>query len=311
MMMPKNKKILILSLENDYHALIIQAYLKKFNANADILDTSKFPADCALKYFNNQDRTEIYLNDDALSGYHSVWWRRVGVPKPAPEITNAFEAQFAVRECSEGLWGSLAASKLPIYNQPEFEKAACYKPLQLKAAKDCGLPIPETLVTNSPAAVHDFRERHEHVIYKALSATVLMMTDTRPLRAADLAVIENVRYAPVIFQEYLPLGKEYRVTLVEDEAFAARIKIQNPKAHYDWRLDHDYKIEKVDLPADVIEKLQNVRRALRLNSGSADLRETPDGKIYFLEINPSGQFLFLDVFAKTNIAAAVCQMLLQ
>jgi glutathione synthase/RimK-type ligase-like ATP-grasp enzyme len=38
--------------------------------------------------------------------------------------------------------------------------------------------VPPTLITNDPDAVLRFRQRHGDIVYKALSATALRMTET-------------------------------------------------------------------------------------------------------------------------------------
>ena len=120
-----------------------------------------------------------------------------------------------------------------------------------------------------------------------------------------------MRYAPAIFQEYVKYGKEYRVTVIEGDVFAAEIRISTETARYDWRLDANHEVVQASLPANVEKMLLDLCQRLNLNSGSIDLRETPEGEIYFLEINPSGQFIFLDVFAGMDVGNRFCQMLLQ
>lgn len=304
------KQILILSFENDFHALAIQALLRRQGAEADIVDTSRFPETLLISHHIG-DEESVLLNGMPLSAYHAIWWRRAAPPAVSDEVTIAEEQRFAARESREALLGMLHAAGLPIYNSPEAEQAACYKPYQMHVARTCCLNIPPTLVTNSSDEVRAFYAEHQHVVYKVFSGTTLMMTDTRPLSEQDLNDLWRLKFAPVIFQKYIPLGREYRVTLIEDDAFTVEIKIDNPKAHYDWRLDQAYEARATTLPDEVIQRLQSLRRALGLHSGSADLRESPDGTIYFLEINPSGQFLFLDAFAGTKAGERFCQMLLQ
>ncbi len=304
------ERVLIFSPDNDFHALAIQALLRARGAEADIVDSARFPESLPLVQRGGTS-TEVFLDGRPLSEYRSVWWRRPHPPGPPAEVEIPEERRFASREAREALWGAVHAAGLPIYNSPQAETKAGYKPYQLRVAQECGLRVPDTLITNSEAEVAAFRARHPQVIYKALSATTLAMTDTRPLSDGDVADLWRLRYAPVIFQEYVELGREYRVTLVEDAAFTAEITLQNRAAHYDWRIDPDYRVVPAELPPGVIEGLQRLRRALGLNSGSADLRETPDGDVYFLEINPSGQFLFLDVFAGMDVGNTFCDMLLQ
>lgn len=304
------KRILILSFDADIHAVAIQSLMRRHAAQADILNTESFPSSMSLIQ-SGAACSDISLTGKRLADYHAIWWRRVKPPRPSPDIVDAEEYRFAARECREALWGAIHASGVPIYNAPQAERVACYKPYQLKVAKECGLLIPDTLITNSSAEVAAFRARHPQIVYKTFSGTSLMMTDTRPLTDADMADLWRLRYSPVIFQEYLPLGREYRVTIIEGDVFAAEIRIQNPEAHYDWRLDQNYQVVKIELPHALCNQLVHLTKTLGLSSGSVDLRETPDGCIHFLEINPSGQFLFLDALGGLETGNRFCKMLLQ
>lgn len=304
------KRVLILSFADDYHALAIQALLKKRGGVADIVDPALFPNAISLNH-QGADFADITIDGKRLDDYHSIWSRRAGFSQLNPEIPNSEEAKFAVRESMDALWGALYATQLPIYNEPEAERKANFKPYQLRLAHSCGLEIPDTLITTSPDEVLKFRDKHREIIYKSFSSFTPIMLDTRPLEEKDLPDLWRLRYAPAIFQEYIEHSKEYRVTVVEDDTFAAEIRISHEKARYDWRLDGDYGVVKTTLPADLQAMLIDLCRKLNLNSGSIDLRETPEGKIYFLEINPSGQFMFLDVYAGTDVGNCFCQMLLQ
>jgi len=98
---------------------------------------------------------------------------------------------------------------------------------------------------------------------------------------------------------------------VEDRCYAGEITLSNPKAAYDWRIDDNHGVVKAELPAEIERRLTQLLRMLHLHSGAVDLRATPDGTIYFLEINPTGQFLFLDVYGDMKVGDAFCEMLLQ
>lgn len=304
------KRILILSFADDYHAQAIAAMLERLGHAADIVDTSAFPVSSSLTYRAGRE-ADAWLDGRPLSSYHAVWWRRVRAPAIAPEVQIPEERRFAATEAREALWGAIQASGLPIYNSPAAEYVADRKPYQLRVAQAAGLRVPDTLITTLPEEVRAFRERHGEIIYKSFGPNDLAVMDTRPLTDADDADLWRLRLAPVIFQEYIPRGREYRVTVVEDDVFAAEIEISRDDAAFDWRNDLAYQAKPAKLTDEVEEGLRRVRRSLGLSSGSADLREAPDGTVYFLEMNPSGQFLFLDIRAGLDIGPRFCEMLLQ
>jgi glutathione synthase/RimK-type ligase-like ATP-grasp enzyme len=69
------------------------------------------------------------------------------------------------------------------------------------------------------------------------------------------------------------------------------------------------KITPVELPDAVQERLRQYRRALGLQYGAVDMRLRADGRYVFLEINPAGQWLFIEEATKQPIAAALARLL--
>ena len=119
-----------------------------------------------------------------------------------------------------------------------------------------------------------------------------------------------MKYAPVIFQEYVDAVYDLRITLVGDEIFAAAIHSQQTSYPTDFRMDmSNAKIAAVDLPPNVQERLRQYRRALGLQYGAVDMRLRADGKYVFLEVNPAGQWLFIEEATKQPIAAALARLL--
>ena len=93
------------------------------------------------------------------------------------------------------------------------------KPYQSMLIRRHKFLVPETLVTNDPAAVREFFADHDRVIYKSssgLRSIVSEMVDT------DLERLEELRACPVQFQAYVP-GFDVRVHVVGDEVIATRI----------------------------------------------------------------------------------------
>jgi glutathione synthase/RimK-type ligase-like ATP-grasp enzyme len=304
------KSVLILAPRTDFHALAIQALLRERGGDAYIVDTKDFPADLIL-FQQSGALQSVHVGGHALANFRSIWWRRPDPPVVPAELEGSSEEiRFASRECREALWGALHASGIPIFNRPEMEAIATYKPYQLRVAQSCGLRIPNTIITNDPQEVLRFRASHGKIIYKGLSATKIRMTETRFLGDEDIKDLWRLRFSPVIFQEYIERGREYRVTVVGNKVFSAEILTDNPAAMVDWRLDPGYGVRPINLPPAVQDALVRLCGKLGLDSGSIDLRETPSGDLYFLEINPSGQFMFLDIFSGMDVGGAFCDLLL-
>jgi glutathione synthase/RimK-type ligase-like ATP-grasp enzyme len=151
---------------------------------------------------------------------------------------------------------------------------------------------------------------HERVAYKTFLPAGHDWRETRVLRREELAVLESVRYAPVIFQEYVPVGLDLRVTVLGGEMFAAAIRTAETSYEADYRMDMDAaRVEPFELPADVSERIERLLARLGLVYGAIDMRLTPDRRFVFLEINPSGEWRFVERRSGQPITASFARLL--
>jgi len=90
-----------------------------------------------------------------------------------------------------------------------------------------------------------------------------------------------------------------------DEVHTARIRSRE----LDWRLANDQQVEPVATDADLAVQLRAVTHALGLRMGVFDLKVRPDGHPIFLEVNPQGQFLFVEGMSDMPLTQAFCRFL--
>ncbi|PSB57762.1 MvdD family ATP-grasp ribosomal peptide maturase, partial [Chamaesiphon polymorphus CCALA 037] len=64
------------------------------------------------------------------------------------------------------------------------------------------------------------------------------------------------------------------------------------------------------LPADVEAKLLQFMEYFGLNYGAIDIIVTVDGRYVFLEVNPVGEFFWLELYAGLPISNAIADLLL-
>ena len=148
------------------------------------------------------------------------------------------------------------------------------------------------------------------MIYKAFSATPETWRETRVVSATEIAQLDQVRLAPLIFQEAIPGGCDLRVTVVGDRLFPAEIVGPADGYEYDFRLHTaQSSITPVELPVTVTDRLLALMRRLDLGYGAIDLRRGSDGDYVFLEINPAGQWLFVEYATDQPISASLASLL--
>ncbi len=110
--------------------------------------------------------------------------------------------------------------------------------------------------------------------------------------ADELRQLDAVRFAPVIFQEYIPLALDLRVTVIDGEIFTTGFR-STPEYEVDYRGGiGSAEVAPYALPDEVGQKLLEMMRRMELRFGAADFRLTPEGEHVFFEINPAGEYLF-------------------
>jgi glutathione synthase/RimK-type ligase-like ATP-grasp enzyme len=295
--------IVITAKENDAHALRVAPILVSRHGEEVILfDTSLIPSATVLvgRYGDENGAGDLTLVLPGgrrlnLKEVKSFWWRR---PQPLmvdPLITDPVASNFAYQESISALFGFLECCEGLWVNNIQNDTAAEYKPFQLKVAAQHGFRIPETLITNSPHELMAFFDNHHgSVVYKAFNQRGLVWRPTRMLRQEDLVQLENLRFAPVIFQDVVPGIRDIRVTAIGERLFAAEFDLERvDEVDYRTRLG-EIACRPHTLPTEMEGRIHALMESLALEYGGIDFRLTPDGDYVFFEINTAGEFLFLE-----------------
>jgi glutathione synthase/RimK-type ligase-like ATP-grasp enzyme len=310
--------VLIIARREDDHAQAVKGHLQTIGNDAEILDTSLFPqiARLAMRYSccSDERRLRLEWQDKTLDfdRYGAVWWRRPLPPTISEQMLRTSHRQFATNEAYEalaGLWQTMDANWI---NAPSLDLSAQHKAYQLKVAQNVGLRIPATLMTNDPNEARKFIDAHGYrqVVYKSYSSTETEWRETRLLKQDELTLLDQVQHAPVIFQHYVEASYDLRITAVGDRIFPAAIHSQQTDYPVDCRIDiGSAHIEPVEIPTEVHAKLLSLMRRLGLTYGAIDMRLTPQGEYVFFEVNPAGQFMYIEAATRQPIALAIaCEL---
>jgi hypothetical protein len=318
--------ILILTEPMDPHADHVIQMLKARGAEFARFHPEDFPARASLSVGYAPDgpmRSLLRVGETAidLARLQSVWTRRPRPPVPHEQIRDATVRDFVAEECQtflRDLWNALDCRWVPA--PPMAIRRAELKASQLRVASELGLELPPTLVTNSPDEFLDFYRQHNGDIitklagfgfHQSLSGHFMRFTEVVSKR--DVGYATSIQFCPVILQAYVPKRLELRITVVGQEVFAAEIHSQQTNhTRHDWRrydLSHTPHFAH-DLPPEVQARCVRLVERLGLCYGAIDMILTPDGRYVFLEINPNGQYLWVEQETGLPISAAICDLLL-
>lgn len=113
-----------------------------------------------------------------------------------------------------------------------------------------------------------------------------------------------------MFQERITCQHAIRLTVVDGQMFAAAIHAHSPAAALDWRADQAHlSYSRAEIPPPVTAGVRALMTALRLRFGAFDFLLTPEDEWVFLEVNPNGQWAFIEQAAGLPIAAAITEAL--
>ena len=311
--------ILIISSKEDSHAMAILTYLKNKNETVYLLDLSLFPQDShiSIKSNNKGEHNYIFSTKDIeinLSQCHVIWWRRPQPFQIHPNITEHEDMNFIYRECHATFSGIWAALNPFWINNPIQEEEASKKIYQLNLAQKLGFIIPDTCITNDPTQAKQFISFHnkEGVIYKPFSGTEETWRETRLLKEEEHRLLDNVKYSPVIFQEYIQAEADLRITIVGKDIFTAAIYTNHASYKVDFRMVmNEATMEVFELPKKIKTLLLKLMDKLGLIYGAIDMRLRPNGDYVFLEINPSGQWLFVEDGTGLPITKTFAELMIQ
>ena len=309
--------ILILSHPGDDHAKGVLSELGRRRHPTALVDSSQFPVRASLSQAFSASGVRVeYLSAGHrldLSECRAAWWRRP-LPHTLHDDIDPKVMSFAYTECHEAFAGALALLKATWVNPPHLDERAHHKPLQLATAMRVGLTVPRTLITNDPDEARRFITDvgPARTIYKTFLATEEHWRETRVLRDEELQMLETVRLAPVIFQEYIAAVADIRVTIVGDEMFATAIRSDPHGYSVDYRMDMAAAtFAPTELPGNVTELLRGLMQSLGLVYGAVDLRRTTEGHYVFLEVNPAGEWRFVEERTAQPITAAMAVLLIR
>lgn len=297
------------SQDNESIPLVIKA-IEAQGEKAFRFDTDRFPTQVHLDvYYSNGYERQIITVDDSrldLAEVSAVWYRRIAMGAKIPITMEKQFREASIGESRATIGGMIASIKGFHLDALPNIRLADNKQLQLQIAREVGLVTPRTLITNNPLAVKQFsQECKQGMITKMLSSFAIydeqgteQVVFTNPVTSEDLKHLDGLRFCPMTFQEKVPKALELRTIVVGKRLFTAAVDSQQMhKAKYDWRkqglaLLHSW--EPYDLPKNIEQKLLKLMAHFGLNYGAIDIIVTPDGQHVFLEVNPVGEFFWLE-----------------
>jgi hypothetical protein len=246
-----------------------------------------------------------------------VWWR---VKPPfriaASSIAAYYNQQFALAEWMATLdYASTLHVDCAWVNPRAAARVASNKIHQLEVASRLGFTVPRTVFTNNVGTVLDFISslRGAPCVHKTITPYVCPDGKQKYTGLIDAATVdacaEEIRCCPSIYQEYIKPKYELRITAVEERFYAAKI-VMKDAAQPDWRSEiRDDIYEPYEVSDSLRDRLVSLQQAFGLIYGAYDFVVDEDGDLVYLEVNPAGQWLWLEERLDLPISRALARCL--
>jgi len=309
--------IVVLSQEFDPPAQRVVSKLKEKGADFTIIYGSDF---LDKKIGIDVTNKTITINGKELKNINITWYRRWFNRKFKfdDNVNDNYYLKNEFDEYSSNFMNYLPTKKW--LNYPPYVRPYPSKSLQLKKAKEYGLDIPNTIITNNKESLSDFfTKNNKNIITKNLSDPLTFQrknehfaTYTSTVSFEDIE-LQSDEFFPSIFQENVPKSIELRVFYLLGNFYSYAIfSSMNEQTSVDFRV-YDYKKPnrrmKYELPSEIKMKINNLMKDLDLHTGSIDMIKSNERYI-FLEVNPQGMFGGLEDYG-LNIEEDIANYLIQ
>jgi hypothetical protein len=310
------KKILIISERSDVHVKRVLSFIDKNKVDIDIIGMRSLED---YGYFVELSRKNTYLlkTKNKRNDYYDLcWWRKPRYIEISDEylkdpnlyhIVNSEKIVFLesiVLNINIKKWINNLSS---LYNTN-------YKLLQLKLISEYNsdlLNVPKTIVTNNKDII--YKNFKKSFIIKSLNNQKLGVKNIglkSTLTNIDDIKKINLNSCPVICQEFIDKAYEIRVTIIGNKIFAAKIFSHSEKSKIDFRTDYkNLTYEVYELSREMKNILLKINKYYKLNYSAIDLIVDKDEKVYFLEINPNGQYLWIEDSTGLPISLEIAKFL--
>ncbi len=303
--------ILIITHKEDYTADFIIAKLNERN-----IDYHRFNCeDCleeniTLRFGNNSQHS---FNGEKIN-FKSVWYRRLKLPHVSSSIVE--EKIYLLNEVEAFITNLFGIIKAKWLSEPTALRLAGNKFLQLTIAKEIGFNVPKTIVTNNKSVIVDFYNSNRGTIIKPInSGRINYANNTSKLIFSNLIPKEYIEkidefdVVPSILQEYIEKEYELRVTVIDRKVFAAKVHSQSDQETIiDWRRKK-LTFTTYNLPNELQNLCVIMLEKLGISFGAFDFIKTPDGDYYFLEVNPNGQWAWIEIETGLKISDEIINFL--
>lgn len=318
------KSVLIVSSEMDLHSWVVRWAIRKAGNSSEILETFMSDGFTPVDIEINPDHDGKFASSPIENDIDSIWGRRlfkIAMPANAGENDS-----FRIREMNTFLRAHVEylshVNEIRWINNFSKVNYAENKIFQLKAAADANMDIPYTLFSNKASRIRDFVNRYNEIIIKPYIPYIWEYTKDSSGKGALATLVSkkqieeisdiDLECCPAIYQTIIEKVADWRVVFIENKIFSYRItQLSNQDIDFRSQLSKQdsLSIECIETPSHLNKKVCDLMKYFQIEFASMDFAEDKNGNLFFLDLNPGGNWLFLDKVGKESLLQNFCSLL--
>jgi glutathione synthase/RimK-type ligase-like ATP-grasp enzyme len=312
--------VLIVTNDHDEHADAVILELNKRHVPVFRFHPEDFPHACSVSLEIEAGRIQGELRTaDRRVSFDEIcaaWYRRSKNLYMGPVSRTSEKLDDYVKAQSTATVVAVCAGLETLWVSHPFRlRRGEVKALQLAEAARAGLATPQTLISNDPARAATFVDGLGDTQCAIKPLQAIGVTDEQGYRLPLTTTLppghplESMALAPTMLQPYVDKAFELRCVVIGDTIFSAKMDSQaDEKSRIDWR-GGDPVHEIFTLPEEVEAAIHRLMASFELNFASLDMIVTPAGEYVFLELNPNGQWLWLEYELGLPLVASMADLL--
>lgn len=324
--------VLIFSNKEDSHPTNVIKHLVGWGIPVFRLNTECLLTDYEFRWWCcDSQSADFYIKNikNGLEVYGheitAVWDRRPKIPHDLPIVHHERSVNKYNREEAHEFLSFLRYFMRNIFSIGSIveDRPANSKMLQLSIAQQMGMRIPDTCFGNYKEAFEALCASHDAISLKPIGNSSVFLKGEEEYvfysqKAASSAVMqqskEAFRQTACFLQNYIDKKYELRITACCDDIVACKIDSQaqtDSTGKVDWRqgYGHDLQHEIVEIPEHIKLFCRKFLQRMNLNFGCFDFIVTPENEYVFLECNPNGQWLWIELLTGFDISQIIAHNL--
>lgn len=317
--------ILILSVDGDVSTCRVMKYLADSKANCIRINYEDLRRKRLIIKLS-ADKRQINLdgNDIPISEINCVWYRKFSQinEHQVDKLLNGRriikpELQILLHEEMQRVAQSLCIALKDKFWLTDYHCINANKIEIMQIASECGFDIPESQIVNCKADIE------AGFVSKSIRDTKPLfwgkrekfgMMYTTEIQKSDIEKLPNF-FRPSLTQRMIDKEFELRVFYLCGEMYAMAILSQLDKqTQVDFRVYNNEKPNRYlpyNLNKNDKQKIVRFMNRIKLNCGSIDLIRSKDGRLVFLEVNPTGQFGMTSTPCNYNLHKKIAEKLIE